>query len=200
MNRKLTILAGLTLIALSVWALVSLQRTDQSANESTSSTLTRFNHESTGVSLDYDSKYAQAISLTEQDTKDRFILRLTDKGGANKPFLFNIRYEDNLAAASAITKQPVLNHLESSANLALPQKDGYKLLSSERTEIAGQESLKYIFTYTANKDTTAKQQLLIIPLNNDRAIYISQQAIVEDYDTINQQVFDPILETLKLQR
>jgi hypothetical protein len=189
------------LISVAVVSGIIVIRSDDKAPSSSSASSAHTTHirdDATGTELDYNHKLVSAKQLTVEDTEDKFIVSLSDKpGSSTKPLLLTVRYEDGLATAAAITKQSVLDHLENSSKLALPQKDGYKLESMERIEIAGKEAIQIVFTYNAVIGTPTKQQLLIIPIDSDRAVYIAQQAKVEDYDSVNAEIFQPSIDSIK---
>jgi len=162
------------------------------------STTTHFSDEVTGLSLDYNNQLAISSSLSPQNAKDKLLLRLTDKGGTARPFLLTVRYERDRSKPAASTKQSLIDYLQGAAELALPQKPGYKQESAKRVTVDGQEAIEFIFSYTGNQQTPAKQRLTIIPLDNDRAAYIAQQSKTEDYDALARSVFDPLQASIKL--
>ncbi len=157
-----------------------------------------FKDNNTGLELDYDQRLSQLIRLTDQEINDQLLLRLTDKGNGAQQFLVSVRYEKDLAKAAAITKQTLLDHLQSSLELTLPKKTSYKQLALDRVQVAGRESIQVTFTYIASQQTVTRQRLLIIPIDNDKAVYVAMQSKDSDFSDVAKQLFDPLQGSIKL--
>lgn len=197
MNRtKLIALSSLLIIVLITGVVVL--RPAKPLPKPSGSGAAHFTDNTTGISLDYNTQLALSTKLSEQDNNDHIVLRLTDKGGNTKPFLISVRYEKDLAKAASITKQSLLDYLQSSAALNLAKKQGYQQIEVKRIKVSSRQAIQHTFTYIGQQTTPTQQRLLIIPVDDDRAVYIAMQAKVADFDSMNTELFAELQSSISL--
>ncbi len=196
MKHHYKLLIGISILVLAILGAVVL-KTNYAKAPNTPPHTFEFSNSDVGISIRYDTYKAQSIVLTAKDSKDQVILRLTDKGQGATPFLITFRYESKLAKASAITRQSLLDYLEGNAKLTLPKRNpDYRLIQQKRITLGSSIALRFIFSYlTGSLPTT--QQLIIVPIDTDRAMYISMQGKTNDYSKLEQEIFIPLIESLE---
>ncbi len=150
---------------------------------------------SQGISLDYP-KTATRNELSEADRQDKFIFRASEQ--QTRPYLITLRYEDGLRKASQVTKTPTMELLISNLDKAYPKRyENYKHASTKRYEVAGKQAAQVEFTYNGPSGELAKQRLVIVLKDENKAFYLSLQSKARDFNSLST-IFDDVANSLKL--
>lgn len=149
-----------------------------------------------GIQLEYNAENTEVKALSAQDKSDNFVLNLQDKDGQAEEFLITLRYEEKLSKVTELTKQPLLEHLESSAELNLAKKEKYNLTEKNRFTIDGHECSTLTFTYNILNNTSIEQQLIIIPITNDKAVYVALQSKQAQFADLKTHTFQPLIDSI----
>lgn len=172
--------------------------------------VTRYSHEqkdgslvsSTSSNGEVEIKHSSSIKsqlLTQKDTSDGFLLRLTSD---NPPVLVSVRQEEGLSVLTLQTNKSLLSILTDNAikSLATRYPDPEVKKQSEIT-VNSREASKIEFSYNSPTDNNEKivQSLIIIPkADKSSALYISMQTTADNYNTGFQAVFDEMINSVKI--
>ena len=70
------------------------------------------------------------------------------------------------------------------------------IISEKLREVNGYKAGELVFTYRANDGSKAKQRMLVVVKNSDTAVTLAAQSREEDYDTVNKDYFERIIESV----
>lgn len=151
--------------------------------------------QSSGVSLSYPDPLT-SDQLTDTDREDGFLFRLTSQ---DPPTIVSIRQETGLRAVTTLANVDVLDLLSANAEKALPDRyPGYSVLSENQLSVGGKDAVEIVFTYNGPSSENVQQKLLIIEKDPNTAVYISMQTAAANYESVQKNQFQPILEALEI--
>lgn len=137
-----------------------------------------------------------AQQLSDDDKKAGFIARLTAQ---DPPLIVSVRKETDLSKSAALSRIDVPTLLKNNIDKALPQRyPEFEQKSSKTVTIEGKTVYDRVFTYKGPSGAKAEQHMLAIVVDGDTAIYVSMQAPESQYQTVEDQYFTPLKESLKL--
>lgn len=118
------------------------------------------------------------LILSEQNKKDRVLLRLQHSSSMELPLLVTFRYEDGIRKTANLLKREPLDIILDSIDKSYPQRfPDFQKIDQERLEISGRKAAEVTFTYKRNNaGEKLKQRMLVIMKNDDVAIYLAAQA------------------------
>lgn len=190
-KKKMLLLCLITFVA--VVGLLFLVARDKPITSVLSAT-TVFD-ESLGLKLNHP-EVLKNEQLTDQDRKDKFVLRLTR---SSPPIIVTVRYEDNIRSVVSATKQSQLDLLTDSLLKSYPDRyPNFKLIEKNDILVGGKNSKEFIFTYKSPSDITARQRFIIISKTQDIAVYISMQSQETEYEINNKTYFEDIIKSISL--
>lgn len=194
MKKWIGLLVGAILIT-GCGAYVTL-RTNNEPKQATAKRVQAFQEPQTGLKLEYPAQL-QKGELTQEDAKSKILLRMT-QGEGEKPLLITVRSETGLRTVTTLTKQELLPLLMSNSEKALPQRfKGYKKVSSRTFDLNGVKTGEIVFTYDGPGNISNQQRLIIYPKDDNTAVYIAMQAKEADYEQVNRETFESIVNSLK---
>jgi len=145
-----------------------------------------------GIVFQYSPDLGEA-TLTDQQKKDRYIVRLLPQQSSKYSLEIELRYEDQLRRVSALTHTDLLDMLVSNATKAFAREyKGYKKVSEKQVTINEKKGSELQFTYTGPKNELIYQRFLILIRDPDTAYYLSAQTIEQDFDAVNRRYFERI--------
>ena len=200
MGRKVVILLlGCVVIAgatVTIWT-VYIKRDTPAVNINTQATQKLAEDSLTGLSLHYGEPLKLEV-LSPQDQKDKFIFRMSSKEPA---MLISVRYEDGLRTISSLAKQEPLELLLGNIDKAYPQRfPGYSLSNEHKLKVDGKSAAELIFTYKGPNGELAKQRQYIVMKDGDMAIIVSTQSKGNDFESLNNKYFTPLLMSLHFKK
>ena len=199
MNKKWYIFSGIAVIVLlsaGTFFVVGNKKESQITDvKGTQTTQNIAKDPITGLEFTYDSAL-KVQELSQQDISDKFIFRLAS---TNPAILVSIRYEEGLSAVSALANQDVYDILATNTLKALPQRyPDFKLQTQQKIQLAGREALDVVFTYTGPNGNQATQRFVVLVKDPNTAIYISAQTSSTEYEDLNNQYIDKLVNSIKL--
>jgi hypothetical protein len=148
-----------------------------------------------GVSFSYDSQVFTSEKLTEADTNDRFVARLTSY---SPPLLLTVKYETGLSSLAALSSTSVTSLLRNNVLRSLPKRyPEYKLINSSDIKINEMPGYEVVFEYTGPSGKRAKQKLTYLINNSDKAVYFSLSATIDDFTDTAVQQLQRVIESLQ---
>ena len=158
--------------------------------------LSSFKNDQYGLSVSYPAE-AKMLELSEADQQSNIILRLA---GENEPqYLVTVRAEKGLRLPSQLSKLDVIDLVVTGAIRSNPDRyPGYKQVSETERTIGEKDAHEIVFTYVGPTGDRAQQALYLIEKDPDTALYISMQALERDFATVNEKVFQQIVQGLTL--
>ena len=158
--------------------------------------LSSFKNDQYGLTISYPTE-AKLFELSEADQQSNIILRLA---GENEPqYLVTVRAEKGLRLPSQLSKLDVIDLVVTGAIRSNPDRyPDYKQISETKQTISEKNAHEIVFTYDGPTGDRAQQALYLIEKDSDTALYVSMQALEKDFATVNEKVFQQIIQGLTL--
>ncbi len=154
-----------------------------------------FRDDTYGVSVSYPVD-AEVVPLTEQDKKDKFILKFQHP--KSPEYVFNVRAETGLRLPSQLAKIDVIDLVLNGALSSLPLRyPNYKLLGQNKLYLNNKEAEVVEFTYIGPAKELVRQKLVLVAKDSDSALYFTMQSKDSDFDSLMSSVFDHVLNDVK---
>lgn len=135
------------------------------------------------VSLAY-SATAQTSPISEQDEADGIFFRAQQ--AVDPEYLITLRVESGLRTPAQLAGMRTLDLVVNGALSSLPTRyPEYSLLSEGGLEVDGTAAHQITFSYRGPSGIIAKQRLVLIAVNEDKALYLSMQSQNDDFETLD---------------
>jgi hypothetical protein len=152
-----------------------------------------------GVKLSFPNANLVKLALSEEDKKDKLLLRLANRKGKEKELLVTVRYEDGLRPIATLTKQDLRDILAGNIAKSYPKRfPDFKLQDQRSFELDSHKAKEIIFTYKGPNGKRVKQRFMFVVRNDDMAVYIAAQSRENDYDRLNKEYFEPVIKSLEV--
>lgn len=152
-------------------------------------------HDDNGISISYPST-AQVSAINEEEKKQGFMLRL--RSNTSPEYLANIRIEKGLRLPSQLSKLSVLDLVVDGATRSLPSRyPNYRVIDENESTVDGKNAYKIQFIYDGPAGEQITQKITLIEKDTDSAVYVSQQSRTIDFPTLDDAIFQPMLNSVK---
>lgn len=149
------------------------------------------------VSFRYHSDLGEE-PLSEQEKKDRYIVKLLPQLKNKYSLEVELRYEKRLRGVAALAHSDPLDMIMANTEQAFPQKySGYKKVSEKDVTVNGKKGSEMVFTYTGRDGEKIKDRFLAILRDPDTAFYLLAQAKEKDFDAVNKKYFERIFQSIE---
>lgn len=157
-----------------------------------------FKDSTTGALLTYPPRVILR-PISEQDKRDKIILRAGPSEMEKEQFLITMRYEDNLRIASRLAKQEPIELVLNGSQKALPERfPNFKQVSQREFTQAGKVAAEITFDYSGPTKEIIRQRMLILMRSDDMAVYLAGQTRQADFKEL-QEDFDQIFNSLRFE-
>lgn len=185
--------------SVAVGLLYAVRSSDSGKPTSVSQEFVTFQDSTSQLTFSYDSQRVTSAPLTTDDEADGFLARLEPAvDESSSPFVVSVRRDSGYRAISSVSGQSLPEIVLDNIGRSYPDRfPGFRAIRQQTLSVGGVNAAEIVFLYDGPAGQSAKQHLLALAINDDEVILLSFQALEQDFELLDQDIFQPLRDSIQ---